>query len=180
MSQEATPAPAPAPEPIQYFENQPISREGAAQKRAELMVDKEFTKKALAGDREAQQKLTALWALERGRAPPETIADAEKQVADRAAREAAVHTETLLQVGLTPGMANEVTHLRPILPEEQKFHRRQLERMMRDEIFTERLRRGDAEARRDWALASIGSKALPIARNLAEIEAWEKAHPLNK
>jgi hypothetical protein len=54
---EPTPAPAPAPAPILYFEGQPITPEAAAQTRAGLLGDPEFTKKALAGDPAAQQKL---------------------------------------------------------------------------------------------------------------------------
>jgi hypothetical protein len=175
--------PAPAPEPILYFENQPISREAAAQTRAGLMADPEFSKKALAGDKEAQQKLTALWQLERGiqPPPPATTADVEKQMVDRLEIDRAAHASALhSSAEFTPEQVHQITNGRPIPLAEQKMAQQRLAVLQKDKAFVMRYLDGDRQAGLEMRLATIAARGLPVAKDLAEIEAWNKAHPFRR
>jgi hypothetical protein len=151
------PAPAPAPEPILYFEGQPTTREQAAATRASLMANEEFSKKALAGDREAQQKLTELWQLERGWQPttPATVKDVEVQIRDRAAEDRHRVIETWAKhIRLTEQGRFELA--RGLATAEQVENAKaELDKMKRDPAFGRRVTAGDRDAVDQWSRMNL-------------------------
>lgn len=146
------------PAPILYHEGQPITAEAAAATRAGLMANAEFAKKAMAGDREAQQKLTALWQLERGiqPAPPTTppgfstandlVADVEIQAVDRLAADQQRVIETWARhIRLTEQGRFEIA--RGLATAEQVANAKaELDKMKRDPAFGRRVTSGDRDA----------------------------------
>jgi hypothetical protein len=151
------PAPAPAPAPILYHEGQPITAEAAAATRAGLMANAEFAKKAMAGDREAQQKLTALWQLERGiqPAPPTTVADVEIQAVDRLAADQQRVIETWARhIRLTEQGRFEIA--RGLATAEQVANAKaELDKMKRDPAFGRRVTSGDRDAIDQWSRMNL-------------------------
>jgi hypothetical protein len=181
MSQEATPAPAPAP--ILYHEGQPITPETAAATRASLLGNADYVKEALAGDVTKQKHLARLWQLERGIQPPpaETIEQAEQQIGDRMERDRVMHASALLSSAeFTPEQVHQITNGRPIPLQEQKIAQQRLAVLQKDKAFVMRYLDGDRQAGLEMRLATIAARGLPVAKDLAEIEAWEKAHPFRK
>jgi hypothetical protein len=178
MSGEPAPAPAPAPEPFLYHEGQPITASEAGRVRATLMGNPEFMKEALAGPTEANKKMAALWALERGiqLPPPTTVSEVEQQTLSRAERDQITHEETLRAAGFNELQAFEVANQRPLLPSEKKHYQRELERMIADQGFRARVLAKDREALAEFRKASVGAK-LPTG-SLDDIKAWEVAHGL--
>jgi hypothetical protein len=52
--------------------------------------------------------------------------------------------------------------------------------LQKDKAFAMRYLDGDRQAGLEMRLATIAARGLPVAKDLAEIEAWEKAHPFRK
>ena len=173
----------PAPEPILYYQGQPTTREQAAATRVALMADPDFAKAALDGDTAKQVQLRDLYMLERGvmptaAAPMASADDVEIQVLDRAAREQAVHVESVRRMGdFTEQQIHEITNLRPVPLAEKQYHERELAKLQRDKEAVKKYLDGDREMRTRFSLHSIGAKGLPVARSLAEIEEWQKRFP---
>jgi hypothetical protein len=177
------PAPAPAPAPILYHEGQPITAEAAAATRASLMANPEFAKAALAGDKEKQLQLRDLWMLERSiqPPPPETIEQAEQQIGNRLERDRLMHASALhSSAEFTPEQIHQITNGRPIPLAEKEMAQRRLAVLQKDKAFVMRYLDGDRQAGLEMRLATIAARGLPVAKDLAEIEAWEKAHPFRK
>jgi hypothetical protein len=151
------PAPTPAPEPLVYVDGQPVSRQTAAQERARLMADKEFTAKVLAGDREAGQKMAALWAAERGReyVSPATTADVEMQMVDRLAADQERVAETWARhIRLTEQGRFELK--RGLATAEQVANAKaELDKMKRDPAFGRRVTAGDRDAVDQWSRMNL-------------------------
>jgi hypothetical protein len=186
MSSEPAPAPAssdaPAPAPLLFLNGQPISAEAAGATRASLLGNETYAKEALT-DPEKQRHLALLWQLERGIQPPpaETIEQAQQQIGDRLERDRLMHASALhSSAEFTPEQVHQITNGRPIPKAEQEIAQRRLEVLKKDKGFVERYLAGDQQAGLEMRLASIAARGLPVAKNLAEIEAWEKAHPFSK
>jgi hypothetical protein len=189
---ENTPAPAPAPAPqeqpapLMYYLGQPIDRQTAESTRNGLLADSKFCEAARNGDVAKQRQLADLYMIARGvqpqaAAPMASADDVEIQVLDRAAREQAVHVESLKSMAdFTPEQIHQITNGRPIPAEEKRIAERRLAALQRDKGFVDRYLAGDQEARLQMSLAAIAARGLPVARNLEEIKAWEAAHPLRK
>jgi hypothetical protein len=88
------------PAPLLFYQGQPTSPAHAAEMRAVLMADKEFSKAVLAGDGAKSKQLANLWMIERGYQPAEPLpstpsaADVravEEQANDRVARASKQH-----------------------------------------------------------------------------------------
>jgi hypothetical protein len=181
-----TPAPAPQeqpalPAPILYYQGQPITAEAAGATRASLMANPEFAKAALAGNKEHQLQLRDLWMLERSIQPPApaSVADVEKVALDRAEQQRVAHVSALRHTAdFTEQQINEMVNLRPIPAAEKEYHQRELALLMKDNGAVKLYLAGDREMRTRFSLHSIGAKGLPVARDLAEIEAWKRAHPI--
>jgi hypothetical protein len=152
-----TPAPTPAPEPLVYVDGQPVSRQTAAQERARLASNPEFMKKFLAGDPEAGQKMTALWAAERGRewTPPVTARQVEQQMVDRAAADQQRVTETWARhIRLTRQGRFELE--RGLATAEQVANAKaELDKMKRDPAFGRRVTSGDRDAIDQWSRMNL-------------------------
>ena len=183
---EPAPAPAspdaPAPAPLLFLNGQPISAEAAGATRAALLGDPTYVMEAIT-DPEKQRHLALLWQLERGIQPPPatTIEQAEQHIVDRAERDRVMHASALhSSAEFTPEQVHQITNGRPIPIQEQTMARQRLEVLKKDKGFVERYLAGDREAGLQMRLASIAAKALPVARSLDEIKAWEAAHPFSK
>jgi hypothetical protein len=182
VSQEPTPAPAPqeqpAPEqPVLWYLGQRITPEAAAQTRASLMADQKFSAAALAGDKEKLSQLAALWQLERSIQPPAptTEADVERVTLDRAEQQRAADTSALQHTAaFTPEQINEIVNLRPIPAAEKEYHQRELELLKKDAGAVKLYLAGDREMSTRFKLHAIGARGLPVARDLAEIEDWQR------
>lgn len=186
MSNEPAPAPAspdaPAPAPLLFLNGQPISAEAAGATRASLLGNADYVKEAVT-DPEKQRHLALLWQLERGiqPAPPTTIEQTEQHIVDRAERDRMMHTSALhSSAEFTPEQVHQIVNGRPIPPQEQIIALQRLEVLKKDKGFIERYLAGDREAGLQMRLASIAAKALPVARSLDEIKAWEQRFPFGK
>jgi hypothetical protein len=170
------------PEPLLYHNGQPFAASGAAAKREALMSDPEYTKAALAGDLTKTRELANLLMLSRGQTPPaastvSTVADVEAQAIDRAGRERDMHAASMRnEADYTPEQINQIVNQRPVTAEERAFHQRQLVLLKKDVGFVRRYLDGDAAARLKMGLHHKGAVA-PLG-SLAEIQAWETAHPM--
>jgi hypothetical protein len=166
--------------PLMLYEGQPISREAAAARWAELSVKPEYAK---AFDNNDQPRLTELkdyYMLSRGQVPmvpASSVADVKTQELDRDQLLNLQHDAVLRQrFGFTDEEAHQIVNRRPVLAEEKDLIAAQHARNMRDESFRERLRRQDPGAVKAQYIANA-IKVAPLARNLGDIERWNEAFP---
>jgi hypothetical protein len=178
---QPAPSSTPAPTPPIFWNGQPWTPDLASARRTELLADSKYCEAARNGDAAKQTELSQLYLIERGIAPsppPESVDDVEIRVLDRAAREQAIHAETLKQTAdFTPEQIHQITNGRPIPAEEKRIAERRLAALQKDKGFVERYLNGDREARTQMAAAAIAARGLPTAKNLAEIEDWQKRFP---
>jgi hypothetical protein len=88
----------------------------------------------------------------------------------------ATHGVQMLAEGYTPMQVHQILGGRPVPAVEHELHEQRYQALKRDAGFMEKWSKGDRTAVREMKLA-ISGKSLPIAKSLAEIEAWDRAHP---
>jgi hypothetical protein len=166
--------------PLMLYDGQPISREAAAARWADLSVKPEYAK---AFDNNDQVRLTELkdyYMLSRGQVPmvpASSVADVKVQELDRDQLLNLQHDAVLRQrFGLGDEERHQIINKRPILQSEKDAIAEQHARNMRDEAFRERLRRQDPGALRDQYIANA-IKVAPLAHSLADIERWNEQFP---
>jgi hypothetical protein len=82
----------------------------------------------------------------------------------------------MLAEGYTPIQVHQILGGRPVPAEEHDFHEQRFQTLKKDKAFMQRWSQGDTAAVLEMKRAASG-RALPVARSLAEIEAWDRAHP---
>jgi hypothetical protein len=110
-------------------------------------------------------------------APPETPGDVHLQESDRAQAQLDAHTSALRNQfpDLTDQQIHQITNRRPILAWEKAEHERQYNAKVKDELFMERWRRGDSQARAEL-YRHAAARSLPVG-DLDHIRAWEAVFP---
>ena len=145
------------------------------------MADSKYCEAARNGDVAKQTELAQLYLIERGIAPsppPESVDDVEIRALDRASRDHLVHVESLKRTAdYTEQQIHEIANLRPVPLAEKQYHERELAKLQRDKEAVKKYLDGDREMRTRFSLHAIGAKGLPTAKNLAEIEEWQKRFP---
>jgi hypothetical protein len=86
------------------------------------------------------------------------------------------HGMQMLAEGYSPIQVHQILGGRPVSAEEHEFHERSHEASKKDIALMQRWARGDRDARLKISL-HVSGRALPIAKSLAEIEAWDRQHP---
>jgi len=83
--------------------------------------------------------------------------------------------------GLTDESVYQVLNGRPVLLKERQWHEQELARLKRDQAWVQRYLAGDQEARRQMR-THTAALTLPIARDLDEVNQWERLHnrPLSR
>jgi hypothetical protein len=94
----------------------------------------------------------------------------------RAAEMNAAHGMQMLAEGYTPVQVHQILGGRPVPSVEHELHEQRFQALKRDAAFMDRWSKGDRAAVREMKLA-VSGRALPVAKSLAEIEAWDHAHP---
>jgi hypothetical protein len=78
--------------------------------------------------------------------------------------------------GYTPVQIHQILGVRPVPAAEHEMAEQRYQALRRDKAFMERWSQGDRGAVLQMRLA-VSARALPIAKSLAEIEAWDARHP---
>jgi hypothetical protein len=171
-------APAPQPQSLVMFQGQPYNSESAGAERARLMADPAFSKAALDGNVEHQQRLAALYSIEhwhRAPQPPQTPEQVFAQMDDAAAERLESYGNSLqASTALTPDQIREIVNNRPIPVEERNFHEQQWNLLKKDPGLVKRYLSGDAEVRARFDKHAFGRKMR--TGTIEEIEAWRKAY----
>jgi hypothetical protein len=147
-------------EPTLTFEGQFITPSHAAEMRATLLADKEFSKSALNGDAEKQQRLASLLLLSKGYQPgaganPQGVADVAAQATERAILEQERVADTWgRHIRLTPQSRMELA--RGLCTREQHDTAvAELDKMKRDPAFGRRVTSGDRDAIDAWSRMNL-------------------------
>jgi hypothetical protein len=78
--------------------------------------------------------------------------------------------------GYTPVQIHQILGVRPVPAAEHEMAEQRYQALKRDKAFMERWSQGDRSAVLQMRLA-VSARALPVAKSLADIEAWDRAHP---
>jgi hypothetical protein len=176
--------PQPEPSPLVFFQGQPISRQGAAERVEQLRADVDFQKRIEARDATAFAEHETLWRISHGlpaeKQPPQTMTDVFQQANERILRETETRADLLRQDGLADESIYQILNGRPMPLAERRWHEQELARLKRDQGWVQRYFDGDREARLQMR-THTAALTLPVG-SLAEINAWEQAHgrPLSK
>src|SRR5262249_7184710 len=153
-----------------YFQGQPISREGAAERMGQLAGDADFQARIAARDATAFAEHEQLWRISHG-LPAEkqqavNSSDVFAEANARVARETETRADMLRQDGLDENQTYEILNGRPIPLFERQFHEQELARLKRDKAWVQRYFDGDREARLQMR-KHTAALTLPVARSLA-------------
>ena len=162
----------PQPTPIEQ-----MTAEQAAARIDQLKADPAFGKRLNELDVAARDEWLRLWNRKSGNdlplpQTPEEIYAARDQ---RIEREADTLANYMRGRGLTEEEIFEFRNNRPILQWEKEAHERKWERLQRSREWRQKWNDRDPEALRLETLNAY-ARRMPVARDLAEIQAWELKH----
>ena len=78
--------------------------------------------------------------------------------------------------GYTPIQIHQILGVRPVPAAEHEMAEQRYQALKRDRAFMDRWSKGDRSAVLQMRLA-VSARALPVAKSLAEIQAWDARHP---
>jgi hypothetical protein len=79
----------------------------------------------------------------------------------------------MLALGYIGLQVHEILNRRPMLQHERDYHEGRFQSMKNDAEFMKRWRAGDRAAVLEMKIA-ISGRALPLAKSMAEVEAWQR------
>jgi hypothetical protein len=156
-----------------------LTPETAASAMDALKADPKFMERVVAKDATAFGEYNRLWRVSHGlpaeAQPAINTDDVFKETHARAVRETETRADMLRADGLAEESVYQILNGRPIPLAERRIHEQELARLKRDQAWVQRYLAGDREARLQMR-SHTAALTLPIARDLAEINAWERAH----
>jgi hypothetical protein len=163
----------------------PADAQAATARMEQLKNDPAFQERVRKGDAQAFTEHEKLWRLAHG-LPAEkqqavNSSDVFAETNARVLRETETRADLLREDGLSDEQTYQILNGRPIPLAERRWHEQELSRLKRDQAWVERYLQGDREARLQMR-KHTAALTLPIARSLADVNAWETAHgrPLSK